>query len=189
MKDNDPGAAKVGVTETTFEPQAFSVRGASNCFIWDLPGANTPNNPAETYFKDKLLCAFDGLLLVSGDTFLESDLEVLKQAQHYGIPVALVRTKSDMHIYNMVYSEAIEPEAAERKLRIEARSNMEKNVNRAGFGGWFPSLFVVSSRVMYRKVIGQAIGSMQEMDEGSTNNGLIGWIYTEAKKRTQKQCQ
>lgn len=108
------GAAKVGVTETTFEPQAFSVRGASNCFIWDLPGANTPNNPAETYFKDKLLCAFDGLLLVSGDTFLESDLEVLKQAQHYGIPVALVRTKSDMHIYNMVYSEAIEPEAAER---------------------------------------------------------------------------
>ncbi len=74
-----------------------------------------------------------------------------------------------------------------RKLRIEARSNMEKNVNRAGFGGWFPSLFVVSSRVMYRKVIGQAIGSMQEMDEGSTQNGLIGWIYTEAKKSTQKQ--
>lgn len=65
---------------------------------------------------------------------------------------------------------------------------MEKNVNRAGFGGWFPGMFVVSSRVMYRKVIGQAIGSMQEMDEGSTQNGLIGWIYNEAKKSTQKQC-
>lgn len=63
---------------------------------------------------------------------------------------------------------------------------MEKNVKRAGFGGWFPSLFVVSSRVMYRKVKGEPIGSMQEMDEGSTEEGLIGWIYTEAKKRTQK---
>jgi len=90
------------------------LRGASNCFIWDLPGANTPNNPAETYFEDKLLCAYDALLLVSGETFLESDLEVLKQAQRYGIPVALVRTKSDIHIYNMIYSEEIEPEAAER---------------------------------------------------------------------------
>jgi len=65
---------------------------------------------------------------------------------------------------------------------------MKENLNKAGFGGWFPSLFVVSCRVMYRKVIGQAIGSMQEMDEGSTQDGLIGWIYTEAKKRTQKQC-
>ncbi len=60
------------------------------------------------------MCAYNGLLLVSGDTFLESDLEVLKKAQRYGIPVALVRTKSDMHIYNMVYSEETEPEAAER---------------------------------------------------------------------------
>ncbi len=75
-----------------------------------------------------------------------------------------------------------------RKLRIEARGNMEMNLNKAGFGGWFPSLFIVSSRVMYRKMTGQAIGSMQEMDEGSTEKGLIGWIYTEAKKRTQKQC-
>ena len=79
-----------------------------------MPGANTPNNPAKTYFEDKLLCAYNGLLLVSGDTFLESDLEVLKKAQRYGIPVTRVRTKSDMHIYNMVYSEEIEPEAAER---------------------------------------------------------------------------
>lgn len=109
------GAAKVGVTETTFEPQAFPLSGVEGrCFIWDLPGANTPGNPAKNYFEDKLLCAFDGLLLVSGDTFLESDLEVLKHAQRYGIPVALVRTKSDMHIFNMVYSEEIEPAAAER---------------------------------------------------------------------------
>ena len=92
--------------------------------IWDLPGANTPNNPAKTYFQDKLLCAYNGLLLVSGDTFLESDLEVLRQAQHYGIPVALVRTKSDMHIYNMVYSEEIEPEAAERYCSLLSEYGM-----------------------------------------------------------------
>ena len=85
-----------------------------NCILWDLPGANTPSNPAATYFKDKVLFAFDGLLLASGETFLEADVEVLRQAQEHNIPVGTIRTKSDTHIDNISETEEIEPEEAER---------------------------------------------------------------------------
>ena len=71
-------------------------------------------HPANTYFKDKLLCAFDALLLASADMFLEGDLRVLAEAKHYEIPVALVRTKADVHIENIMHVDELEAEAAEK---------------------------------------------------------------------------
>ncbi len=107
------GAAEVDVVEVTNKPQAFPMKGAPACVLWDMPGANTPGNPAQTYFKDKLLCAFDGLLLLSGETFTEPDLWVLKEAKKYNIPVGLVRTKSDQHITNLMHSDDLSLEEAQ----------------------------------------------------------------------------
>ena len=77
-----------------------------------MPCANPKGNPADTYFTDKLLCVFHGLLILIGETFTEPDLHVLKFAKECNIHVALVRTKSDMHNSNIMYSDDLQPEQA-----------------------------------------------------------------------------
>ncbi|KAL0020834.1 hypothetical protein WJX79_006564 [Trebouxia sp. C0005] len=64
--------------------------------------------------RQKMLYAFDGLLLMSAHTFSEPDLMVIKRAQEYNIPVALVRTMSDVHIGNLMHSEELSMDEAER---------------------------------------------------------------------------
>ncbi|DBA82577.1 TPA: hypothetical protein ACH3X2_000788 [Trebouxia sp. C0005] len=148
-----------------------------------MPGANTPGNPAQTYFKDKLLCAFDGLLLLSGDTFTEPDLWVLNEAKKYNIPVGLVRTKSDMHISNIMHSDnSLSPEEAQLKLIREARSNVEQNVDRAHFDNLHPKLFIASSRVLYCCVTNKQMRpEWREIDEEE----LLRWVREQAQKRIQ----
>ena len=94
--------------------QKHALKNNEHCIVWDMPGAGTLAHPAKTYFDDKMLCAFDGLLLMSAHTFSEPDLMVIKRAQEYNIPVALVRTMSDVHIGNLMHSEELSMDEAER---------------------------------------------------------------------------
>lgn len=108
------GAADVGITETTLQPESYPLPAAASCVLWDMPGVNTISNPANTYFKGNLLGAFDILLLVSADTVLEQDVAILQQAHASGSIVAVVRTKSDTHTDNIIYSEELHPSDAAR---------------------------------------------------------------------------
>lgn len=101
------GAADVGITETTIQPEPYPLPAAASCVLWDMPGVNTTSNPANTYFNDNLLGAFDILLLVSADTILEQDVAILQQAHSSGSIVAVIRTKSDSHTNNIIYSEEL----------------------------------------------------------------------------------
>ncbi|KAL0020833.1 hypothetical protein WJX79_006564 [Trebouxia sp. C0005] len=130
--------------------------------------------------RQKMLYAFDGLLLMSAHTFSEPDLMVIKRAQEYNIPVALVRTMSDVHIGNLMHSEELSMDEAERKLRKEARTNMALNLDRAGLNHMYPEFFIVSSRVLYCHIVGKTLQSgWVEMDEQS----LLEWLCRELKKR------
>ncbi len=108
------GAADMGITETTLQPESYPLPAATSCILWDMPGVNTVSNPANTYFKDNLLGAFDILLLVSADTVLEQDVAILQQAHSSGSIVAVIRTKSDTHTDNIIYSEELHPPDAAR---------------------------------------------------------------------------
>ncbi len=108
------GAADVGITETTLQPEPYLLPAAASCVLWDMPGVNTISNPANTYFRNNLLGAFDMLLLVSADTVLEQDVAILQQAHASGSIVAVIRTKSDAHTKNIIYSEELHPPDAAR---------------------------------------------------------------------------
>ncbi len=108
------GAADVGFTETTLQPEPYLLPAAASCVLWDMPGVNTISNPANTYFRNNLLGAFDMLLLVSADTVLEQDVAILQQAHASGSIVAVIRTKSDAHTKNIIYSEELHPPDAAR---------------------------------------------------------------------------
>lgn len=96
------GPAPTGINETTQVPTHY-------CWphdeypalsIWDLPGGNTQKHPAETYFEDKALYAFDCLLLLKSGRFTELDGAIYKKAIQFKIPVAIVLTKADIDIKN-----------------------------------------------------------------------------------------
>ncbi|KAA6416418.1 MAG: hypothetical protein FRX49_11516 [Trebouxia sp. A1-2] len=113
-------------------------------------------------------------------TFSEPDLMVIKRAREYNIPVALVRTMSDVHIGNLMHSEELSMDEAERKLRREARNNMRINLDRADFNHLYPEFFIVSSRVLYCHISGKGVQpGCVEMDEQS----LLQWLCKELKKR------
>ncbi|DBA82580.1 TPA: hypothetical protein ACH3X2_000790 [Trebouxia sp. C0005] len=112
-KDSDSGAAKVGIINVTEDRQKYALKTNEHCIIWDMLSFGR-HGPVETDFHDRMLYAFDGLLLMSAHTFSEPDLMVIKRAQEYNIPVALVRTMSDVHIGNLMHSEELSMDEAER---------------------------------------------------------------------------
>ncbi|DBA82581.1 TPA: hypothetical protein ACH3X2_000790 [Trebouxia sp. C0005] len=178
-KDSDSGAAKVGIINVTEDRQKYALKTNEHCIIWDMLSFGR-HGPVETDFHDRMLYAFDGLLLMSAHTFSEPDLMVIKRAQEYNIPVALVRTMSDVHIGNLMHSEELSMDEAERKLRKEARTNMALNLDRAGLNHMYPEFFIVSSRVLYCHIVGKTLQSgWVEMDEQS----LLEWLCRELKKR------
>ncbi|KAI9321456.1 interferon-inducible GTPase-domain-containing protein [Dichotomocladium elegans] len=67
LQDSDHGAAPTGETEKTTKPKGYKHPDLRTMIVWDMPGAGTESHPAETYFEDKFLCAFDTLIIVISD--------------------------------------------------------------------------------------------------------------------------
>ncbi|KAK0505354.1 interferon-inducible GTPase-domain-containing protein [Armillaria luteobubalina] len=103
MWDHDEGAARTDVIESTTTVTPYPDPNSANPFIWfDIPGSGTPNCPDWTYFNDQGLYIFDAIIVLLGDRFTEGDLAILKNCQRYCIPTYIVRSKSDVHIEDLV---------------------------------------------------------------------------------------
>ncbi|KAJ2965039.1 hypothetical protein NQZ79_g75 [Umbelopsis isabellina] len=98
MHDNDPQAAVTGETEATIKPRGYRHPDLRSMVLWDLPGAATLHHPAETYFEDKFLCAFDALIIVTAERLQETDIIIAKKAEEKKVPVFFVRNKADQAI-------------------------------------------------------------------------------------------
>lgn len=107
MENNDgfvysaSGPAPSGINEATMVPTKYSYPENKLPYltIWDLPGGGTQRHPAESYFEDKVLYAFDCLLLLKSGRFTQLDIQIYKLAtMKYKIPIAIVMTKADNDI-------------------------------------------------------------------------------------------
>ncbi|KAI8365265.1 interferon-inducible GTPase-domain-containing protein [Radiomyces spectabilis] len=96
--DTDKYAAATGETESTVKPKGYRHPDLQSMILWDMPGAGTMNHPADTYFEDKFLCAFDSLIIVLAERLQETDLLIAKKAQQWRIPVLFVRNKADQAV-------------------------------------------------------------------------------------------
>lgn len=126
LNSRDTGAARTGTKETTLRIGRYPDPGQEPPRKWtvwyDMPGAGTAKIPTWMYFNNQFLFLFDVILVVVGDRFFETDLEILKQCRTFGIPSMIVRSKSDIHISNMVSTRAEENHVAEDDaLRSECR--------------------------------------------------------------------
>lgn len=108
VPNNHPNAAPTGPVETTFEITRYPDPGNQPPREWtvwyDVPGAGTQNIPSWQYFNQQCLFIMDVVIVVVGDRFTQTDLEILKNCKLYSIPSFIVRSKADQHIKNGMIS-------------------------------------------------------------------------------------
>ncbi|KAI5836878.1 P-loop containing nucleoside triphosphate hydrolase protein [Morchella snyderi] len=98
--------AATGAVETTTKINRYPEPGQEahrRSNVWyDIPGAGTLEIPGWQYFNQQCLFIFDLIIVVIGDRFTETDVQILKHCKRFRIPSILVRSKADQHISNMM---------------------------------------------------------------------------------------
>ncbi|GAB5372731.1 hypothetical protein AAMO2058_001690000 [Amorphochlora amoebiformis] len=114
LKPRDPGAAAVGVKETTLFPTGYSFPAdrlkashhskdtptGAELKLWDLPGAGTPRFPLKGYIRDMGIRFFDLVVVVASQRYTETDLKLMEELAEHGVPYFAVRSKIDVEIRN-----------------------------------------------------------------------------------------
>ncbi|CAI9611500.1 unnamed protein product, partial [Staurois parvus] len=97
--DEEEGAAKTGVTETTKEPKAYPHLQFQNVTFWDLPGIGTPNFSPNNYLKAVEFHRYDFFIIMSSERFRHNDMELAKEIKSMGKKFYFVRSKVDSDMY------------------------------------------------------------------------------------------
>ncbi|XP_018410108.1 PREDICTED: interferon-inducible GTPase 5-like [Nanorana parkeri] len=96
--DEEEGAAKTGVTETTMKPKAYPHPQYNNVKFWDLPGIGSPTFKPNDYLKAVEFDRYDFFIIIS-DRFRHNDMELAKAIQSMGKKFYFVRSKVDSDLY------------------------------------------------------------------------------------------
>jgi GTP-binding protein EngB required for normal cell division len=99
LRDIDNGAAHTG--DPTRDVSRYS--GQPPVVWYDFPGAETRNVPSWDYFNQQCLYAFDCIVLVVDNRFMDTDRYILESCRliEPPIPTFIVRSKSDQQIRNL----------------------------------------------------------------------------------------
>ncbi|KAK0213339.1 interferon-inducible GTPase-domain-containing protein [Desarmillaria ectypa] len=101
--DGEDGAASTDYVESTSIVTSYPDPNATKPFIWfDVPASGTLACSDWTYFNDQGLYIFDAIIVLFNDRFTATDVAILKNAERYKIPTYIVRSKSDVHVNNIV---------------------------------------------------------------------------------------
>jgi GTP-binding protein EngB required for normal cell division len=127
------GAADVGITETTHETFRYDFPTVPHLKLWDLPGFGTERHPTRTYVRDKSLFAFDAVLVLYSDRLLAGVVDIVREMDAAGVPVALVRTKADRAVEDVMADKGMTLEEARRHVRQDVEREMWRELGaRAG---------------------------------------------------------
>ncbi|XP_006003867.1 interferon-inducible GTPase 5-like [Latimeria chalumnae] len=98
VDDEDEGAAKTGVTETTMEPTKYSHPKHPNVNLWDLPGIGTPNFKPDEYLQQVNFSQYDFFILIASERFKTNHAKLACEIQKMGKKFYFVRSKVDADI-------------------------------------------------------------------------------------------
>ncbi|KAH1179802.1 interferon-inducible GTPase 5-like [Mauremys mutica] len=141
LRDEDEGAAKTEVVESTKDPEAYSHPVLPNVTIWDLPGIGTPKFQPHTYLKQVNFSHYDFFIIIATErfTFLQTNLaqEIHKMRKRF----YYVRSKvdSDLHAAQTRRPSTYD----EDQILQEIRENCIKNLKKEGEAS--PRVFLICS--------------------------------------------
>lgn len=87
-------AAPTGPVQTTHVAKEYKSK-TSSLSLWDLPGAGTRDHPLETYYEDKGLLAFEGIVIMMKDRVHEADLQFAKTLLGHNKRICFLRSFAD----------------------------------------------------------------------------------------------
>lgn len=118
LKASDTGAARVGVAETTTQPDPYPFPNNENVIFWDLPGVGTRIFSGKNYLQAVEFDKYDCFIIMSSMRFTEHDEWLSKEAQNRKKSYFFVRTKFDEAIKDKKYEE----------VREKIKKNIQKNI-------------------------------------------------------------
>ncbi|KAJ8332766.1 hypothetical protein SKAU_G00416620 [Synaphobranchus kaupii] len=142
IADDDPGAARTGVTETTQEVIAYGHPSVPTVRLWDLPGINTPTFQPERYLQDVGLTKYDFFIIVASERFKECHVTLATCVAQAGKKFYFVRNKVDNDLEASARRRGRMGFSEEAILR-EIRADCEAGLQRIGVGQ--PRVFLLSS--------------------------------------------
>ncbi|KAL6470814.1 hypothetical protein MHYP_G00219330 [Metynnis hypsauchen] len=125
LDDEDEGAAKTGVNESTTEPAAYTHPTMPNVKLWDLPGVGTPQFQANTYAKEMKIDRFDFFLIISSGRFTENDLMLAKEIQKRKKQFYFIRSRIDFDILNEQSKRSFNRETTLSEIRRYCGENLK----------------------------------------------------------------
>uniref|UniRef100_A0A8C3SKM8 IRG-type G domain-containing protein n=1 Tax=Chelydra serpentina TaxID=8475 RepID=A0A8C3SKM8_CHESE len=137
--NEDEGAAKTGVTQTTMEPKAYPHPRLPNVKIWDLPGIGTPNFQADKYLKQVKFNNYDFFIIVTATRFTSHHTSLAREIHKMGKRFYYVRSKVD----NDLRAEQRRRNFNEARTLQEIREDCVENLRKAGEAS--PRVFLLSN--------------------------------------------
>ncbi|KAM9114710.1 uncharacterized protein ACDP82_019371 [Pangshura tecta] len=98
LGDEEEGAAKTGVVETTMVPTSYQLPKQSNVTIWDLPGFGSMMRQSDMDLDFFSLSQYDAFLIFSSHHFTATHAGLARKIQRAGKKVYFVRSKVDREL-------------------------------------------------------------------------------------------
>ncbi|XP_066575408.1 interferon-inducible GTPase 5-like [Amia ocellicauda] len=100
LKQNDKGAAKAGVFDSTQVPTAYPYPKHPNVKLWDLPGIGTKNYEAQEYLTRLDFKTYDFFIIITSLRFTTNHTMLAQEIHKMGRKFYFVRSKIDQDIRN-----------------------------------------------------------------------------------------
>ncbi|XP_077788659.1 interferon-inducible GTPase 5-like [Podarcis muralis] len=126
LKAEDDGAAPVGVTETTLNPNAYSHPDYPKVKFWDLPGIGSPGFSPESYLKKVDFPRYDFFIIVGSTRSQEYHVKLAQEIQRMNKLFYFVRSKMDIDMSSAKrdYPKTFSEDKAIQTIRDECNKNL-----------------------------------------------------------------
>ncbi|XP_050786295.1 uncharacterized protein LOC127038016 [Gopherus flavomarginatus] len=141
LGDEEEGAAKTGVVETTMVPTSYQLPKQPNVTIWDLPGFGSMTRQSDMDLDLFSLSQYDAFLIFSSRHFTAIHAGLARKIQQAGKKVYFVRSKVDREL---LAARRNRPSTYnEERILQQIRDTCVKDLQREGLTS--PQVFLLSS--------------------------------------------
>uniref|UniRef100_A0A8C4YNX1 Interferon-inducible GTPase 5-like n=2 Tax=Gopherus evgoodei TaxID=1825980 RepID=A0A8C4YNX1_9SAUR len=126
LHDDDEGAAKTGVKQTTMKRKAYPYPRLQNVTIWDLPGIGTPSFEADKYLNRVKFNNYDFFIIVTATCFTSHHITLARAIHRLGKRFYYVRSKVDIDLRAEQRKRNFNKERTLQEIREDCKENLRK---------------------------------------------------------------
>ncbi|XP_014343718.1 interferon-inducible GTPase 5-like [Latimeria chalumnae] len=186
LDDEDKGAAKTGVIETTRKPAMYPYPKRSKVQLWDLPGVGTQQFQPEDYLQKMKMEVYDFFIILSSARFKDTDAQLAMEISKMGKRFYFVRSKIDHDLHAEWKSKPYS--YSEEQLLEDIKDDCEKNLKEAGVE--FSNVFLVSSfeveKYDFRKLEDTLANDLNELKKQSFLPNVVSHILEKKKEQLRQ---